>query len=186
MTPNELAVRYRETRHPTTGKLLFESLIGYIYSLQGKPMMNGYDVNEYMGEIYLKMLDSAVDYDTKFGVDFILYFRMRIHGHFRAMRVKENKYLCKGDEELENSECFSFSAEEYLMEVENIIEELKKCDDAVSKIALTHLQHFVDGYNGDTERMTGGKIYKSTGLSQKQVKAVTQEEIFNRITTLIL
>jgi hypothetical protein len=87
--PNILASRYAKGRDPAVAEALWESIRRYYFGLTGSSMMQGWHPREVQGAAFLKMLDAARDWNPEVGVDFILYFRLRLHGMLLAMRQSE-------------------------------------------------------------------------------------------------
>ena len=83
------ALAFQRDPSPEAAALLWEAVRCYYFGLNGLRMMQGYHVSEVQGDAFVKMRDAALDYKPQFGVCFLLYFRIRLHGMLLSMRKME-------------------------------------------------------------------------------------------------
>ena len=95
---------YQNTGHKLHIEALWDLTYVYILSLQFREpaVLKGYAIEEVLGEAYLLMERVAKRFNPKFGVPFVMYFRLSLAGHLTAMRLRDNKYLKNSEEVGEN------------------------------------------------------------------------------------
>jgi DNA-directed RNA polymerase specialized sigma24 family protein len=162
---NATAVAYRQNPTPELGHKLWELVVRYFASLQGKPSLVGYSVEDAMADAYMKMLDSARDYRPEKGVDFLLYFRMRLHGSLAYRRRCEN--LALGREAPLNDtipeDGIGRPEKRVLRDWKQQIEEME-VDEETKALTAAFIELHAAGIP-----VRGGKLSGKTGLSMRQV-----------------
>jgi len=92
-------LKFQHTGHRQHLDNIWDMIYCYILGLTAKEpsLLKGYDIEEVLGEAYQVMERTAKSFNPKYGVPYILYFRLSLGGHLAAIRVRDNRYVARDD-----------------------------------------------------------------------------------------
>jgi hypothetical protein len=92
-------LKFQNTGHRKHLDTIWDMIYCYILGLTVKEpsLLKGYDIEEVLGEAYFVMERTVKSFNPKYGVPYILYFRLSLGGHLAAIRVRDSRYVARDD-----------------------------------------------------------------------------------------
>jgi hypothetical protein len=184
---NALADRYSKTKDRADLETLWDHLHGYVASLprRDKGLLFGFEREECISEAFFCLEKAATSYQIKYGVPFVLYFRMKFRARMQQLREAEGRYFAVDMQEMEDA---PYSNEDELLTSEEVTDAGARLTKLLSAMEPSHEVSVAKAYVEcwvESKTPRGALLSARSGLTLKEVSA-TMQDLPNVVRSLIL